>query len=179
VLGARVFTSRQGQALDVFYLQDVSGKPFGSDNPKVLQRIAAALEAADRGELPAREPPKTADFGRTAAFSITPTVMFDNEASEISTVVEASGRDRPGLMAALAGAIADEGLSILSAHIDSYGERAVDAFYVIDGDGAKFVDPKRGGSLKGKLMSALEEPELAAPARQRPNMQRARASVAR
>jgi len=63
--------------------------------------------------------------------------MLDNEASETSTVVEASGRDRPGLLAALARTIADAGLSILSAHIDGYGERAVDAFYVTGPDGRK------------------------------------------
>jgi UTP:GlnB (protein PII) uridylyltransferase len=56
--------------------------------------------------------------------------MLDNEASTEATVVEASGRDRPGLLHHLARAISEQGLSIISAHIDSYGERAVDAFYV-------------------------------------------------
>jgi len=179
VLGARVFTSRQGQALDVFYVQDVTGKPFGADNPKALTKLAASLEVAARGASPAGEIRKVADFGRTAAFAITPTVMLDNDASEVSTVVEASGRDRPGLMAALASAIADEGLSILSAHIDSYGERAVDAFYVTDAAGGKFTDSKRAAALKANLMAALEEVDGGPPARRGPSMQRARASVAR
>ena len=30
VVGARVFTSRTGQALDVFYVQDVTGQPLAS-----------------------------------------------------------------------------------------------------------------------------------------------------
>lgn len=179
VVGARVFTSRQGQALDVFYVQDGAGSAFGADNPKALTRLAEALEAAGRGEPSKAEARRVTDFGRAAAFSITPTVMLDNEASEVSTVVEASGRDRPGLLVALARNISDAGLSILSAHIDGYGERAVDAFYVTGPDGGKLEDPKRMAALKADLMAALEEAEASQPERRRATLQKARASVAR
>jgi [protein-PII] uridylyltransferase len=90
-------------------------------------------------------------------------------------VVEASGRDRPGLLAALAGAISDAGLSIHSAHIDGYGERAVDAFYVVDAEGQKIADSRRRNALKTSLMAAL----VAEAPSSRANLQRARASVAR
>ena len=92
-------------------------------------------------------------------------------------MVEASGRDRPGLLADLARTISDAGLSILSAHIDSYGERAVDAFYVTGPDGRKVVERTKRQSLKSALEAALaEEGE---PQGRRANLQRARASVAR
>ncbi|HYE46726.1 MAG TPA: [protein-PII] uridylyltransferase, partial [Caulobacter sp.] len=117
VVGARVFTSSGGQALDVFQVQDAAGAPYGADNPRVLRRLAEALEAAGRGEPVAPES-RRGDLGRAAAFSIVPTVMLDNEASSEATVVEASGRDRPGLLHSLARAISDAGLSIVSAHID-------------------------------------------------------------
>jgi [protein-PII] uridylyltransferase len=178
VLGARVFTSRSGQALDVFYVQDAVGQPYGEDNPRALARLVEALEAAARGEPLQQEPRRVADLGRAAAFSIEPAVMLDNDASETSTVVEASGRDRPGLLAALARIIADAGLSILSAHIDGYGERAVDAFYVVRPDGGKLTDTRKGNSLRAALLAALSEAESeAAPGRRA--VQRARASVAR
>jgi [protein-PII] uridylyltransferase len=176
VVGARVFTSRAGQALDVFNVQDVTGQPYGAENPRALQRLTGALEAAARGEPPVREPRRAADLGRAAAFAITPTVTLDNDASETSTVVEASGRDRPGLLAALARTLSDAGLSILSAHIDGYGERAVDAFYVVDQDGRKVADARKRNALKTALLAALVEAE---PADRRNNLQRARASVAR
>ncbi len=179
VVGARVFTSGQGEALDVFYVQDGAGTAYGADNPRTLARLAEALEAAGRGEPIKGEPRRVTDFGRAAAFSITPTVMLDNEASEVSTVVEASGRDRPGLLAALAHNISDAGLSILSAHIDGYGERAVDAFYVTEPDGGKLTDPKRMAALKADLMVSLNEVETAATPRSRANLQKARASVGR
>jgi [protein-PII] uridylyltransferase len=179
IMSARVYTSRDGQALDVFYVQDVEGKTYGADNPKALKRLVDGLEAAGRGQPSRIEARRAGDFGRAAAFSITPTVMLDNEASELSTVVEASGRDRPGLLVALARNIADAGLSILSAHIDGYGERAVDAFYVVDPAGAKVTDPKRMAALKASMMASLDEAEAAVGSRSRANLQKARASVAR
>ena len=178
VVGARVFTSRSGQALDVFYVQDVTGQPFGAVNANVLTRLAAGLAAAARGEPLKRETRRPADLGRAAAFSITPTVMLDNDASETSTVVEASGRDRPGLLAGLARTLSDAGLQITSAHIDGYGERAVDAFYVVDAAGAKVTDARKGNALKTALLAALNDEGETAPAR-RANLQKARASVAR
>jgi [protein-PII] uridylyltransferase len=177
VVGARVFTSNFGQALDVFYLQDAAGQPFGADNPRSLTRLVEILEAAARGEAVETEPRRAADFGRAAAFSIEPAVMLDNDASETSTVVEASGRDRPGLLAALARTLADAGLSILSAHIDGYGERAVDAFYVTGPGGGKLADGRKGNALKASLLAVLNDVEPQEG--RRANLQRARASVAR
>ena len=179
VVGARVFTSRQGQALDVFFVQDAAGQPFGHDNPRSLQRLAEVLVRSGRGEPVKAETKKLGDLGRTAAFAITPTVMLDNEASEASTVIEASGRDRPGLLAALAKPISDAGLLILSAHIDGYGERAVDAFYVVDSHGKKVVEPKAMSALKADLIAALEDDRDQSIVKPRANLQKARASVAR
>ena len=108
VVGARVFTSKSGQALDIFYLQDAAGQPYGADNARSLTRLVDSLEAAARGEPMLQEPRRPSDFGRAAAFSIEPAVMLDNDASETSTVLEASGRDRPGLLEALDGNPSDK-----------------------------------------------------------------------
>ncbi|HET6969642.1 MAG TPA: [protein-PII] uridylyltransferase [Phenylobacterium sp.] len=178
VVGARVFTSRGGQALDVFYVQDVTGQPFGAMDAGALSRLADTVAGAARGEPHGREARRSADLGRAAAFAITPAVMLDNDASETATVVEASGRDRPGLLAGLARTLSDAGLLITSAHIDGYGERAVDAFYVVDAGGAKLTDTRKGNALKAALLAALNDEPEGGPAR-RANLQRARASVAR
>jgi [protein-PII] uridylyltransferase len=178
VMGARVFTSHSGQALDVFYVQDVTGAPFGAADERVLPRLASALAAAARGEPVARER-RRQDLGRAAAFAITPAVMLDNDASETSTVVEASGRDRPGLLAGLARTLSDAGLQITSAHIDGYGERAVDAFYVVDAEGQKVTDGRKGNALKAALLATLSDSDAEASGGRRAHLQRARASVAR
>src|SRR5207237_7648135 len=119
--------------------------------------------AAGRGEPVAQERARPIDLGRAAAFSIAATVALDNDTAEDATVVEASGRDRPGLLAALARTLADAGLSIQSAHIDNYGERAVDAFYVTGPNGAKLSDARKGNALKTALLAALTETDAEAP----------------
>ena len=175
VVGARIFTSSRGEALDAFYVQDVTGQPFGRDSSRALPRLVEALEAAALGQPPELEARRGAQLGRAAAFAIAPTVAIDNDASPAATVIEVSGRDRPGLLAALARILAEAELSIQSAHIDNYGERAVDAFYVVTREG-KLNDAQRSAAVRARLIEALEDAETAAA---RPRVQRARASAAR
>jgi [protein-PII] uridylyltransferase len=175
VVGAKAYTSRSGRVLDVFFLQDPSGGPFACENPRVLDRLAGALESAARGETVSYENRKPMDLGRTAAFTIIPSVTIDNDASQDASVIEVSGRDRPGLLGALAVTLAEARLSIQSAHVDSYGERAVDAFYVCDAAGGKLTEPRKITALKQVLAEVLEDDPGQAPRR----LQRARASVAR
>jgi len=175
VVGARIFTSSRGEALDAFYVQDVSGAPFGRESPRTLGRLVEALENAALGRPPELEPRSIGDIGRGAAFSIAPAVTIDSDASADATVIEVSGRDRPGLLAALARILAEAELSIQSAHIDNYGERAVDAFYVVTRQG-KLTDPQRAAAVRARLLEALEDAESAAA---RPRVERARASAAR
>jgi [protein-PII] uridylyltransferase len=176
VVGARASTSRTGQALDVFHVQDATGAPLGLVRPERLNRVLGALRAAARGEGVKLETRKALDAGRAAAFTIAPVVVVDNDASMESTVVEASGRDRPGLLATLARAISRTGLSIQSAHIDNYGARAVDVFYVRGESGGK-LDEGESARLKSALTEVLSHPEQPSPAR--PRLQRARASAVR
>jgi [protein-PII] uridylyltransferase len=178
VVGSRAYTARTGQALDVFYVQDVAGDAFGQENPKELERLSASLAAVGRGEQPVIEARRPPDLSRTAAFAITPTVAVDNDASAEASVIEVSGRDRPGLLGALAHTMAEAGLSILSAHIDSYGERAVDAFYVSDASGKKLTGGKQIAALTQALTVVLDDDGGETPSA-RPRLQRARASIAR
>jgi [protein-PII] uridylyltransferase len=64
-----------------------------------------------------------------------------------------------------------------SAHIDGYGERAVDAFYVTGPKGQKVTDARKGNALKAALLAALNHVDQEEP--RRVHLQRARASVAR
>ena len=175
VAGARIHTSAAGEALDVFLLQDAEGRPFGSETPGALARLAAALESAARG---ARiEAPKARPLGsaRADAFKVRSGVVIDNAASDSATVVEVTGRDRPGLLEALARTFAAADLQVESAHVENYGERAVDAFYVTDSGGLKLADARLASALETELMRALRPPEPARPRRLPP----ARASAAR
>jgi [protein-PII] uridylyltransferase len=177
VVGARAYTAHSGQVLDVFFVQDAARAAYGHDNPRALERLIGALESTALGQPPVLESRRPADAGRTAAFTIAPTVAIDNDASDEASIVEVSGRDRPGLLGALARVLAEAGLSIQSAHIDNYGERAVDAFYVCGAEGGKLTDARKINALKQALTEVLDQDSVEIGASRR--LQRARASSAR
>lgn len=179
IVGARVYTSSTGVALDVFLIQDAAGMPFGQDNPKLLTRLSRALEKAARGEPPRVEASRREASGREAAFTLDPKVTIQDQASAAATVVEVSGRDRPGLLEALARALSGAGLSVQSAHIDSHGARAEDAFYVLDETGAKLIDPGRQAALREVLLDVLRDEPDAAPIVGKRQLPKAPASLAR
>jgi [protein-PII] uridylyltransferase len=162
VIGARVFTSTGGLALDVFYLQDASGAPFGRLDPIQLKGVCRAMESAAKGGAVAGEPLHARSL-RMSAFDVPATVAVDNEGTKAATIIEVSGRDRPGLLAELSRTLADAGLSIVSAHADNYGYRVVDAFYVLGADGQKLADPERIEALKKALAAVFAAPAKKAP----------------
>jgi [protein-PII] uridylyltransferase len=185
VVGARVATAPDGMALDVFELQDGGGAPYGQAEPRRLTRLTRALEAAARGGVAIASAPPAPPNPRRAAFDVRPTAMVDLEESPTAAVVEVSGADRPGLLADLARAFAIHGLSIRSAHIAGFGERAVDSFYVIDAAGHKPNPACRSGN-RPRLHRARRPPGVGAgsgqPARRlrgRPPPVRAGAGIAR
>ena len=67
-------------------------------------------------------------------------MLIDNNASDTFTVIEVNGRDRPGFLHVVTRALTRLNLQIASAHITTYGERAVDVFYVKDLFGLKVVN---------------------------------------
>jgi [protein-PII] uridylyltransferase len=65
-----------------------------------------------------------------------PRVALLPEASAAATVVEVRTHDEPALLYRLAGAIAECGVSIRSAVVETLGAEAVDVFYLVDSTGA-------------------------------------------
>ena len=158
IIDARIHTSSDGMALDNFLVQDLAGTPF--DDPHQLLRLEEAVLGAlgSPGPLTARLEEKPLQLTRAEAFTIRPAVFIDNQASTRYTVVEVNARDRPALLSALAEALFQSRLRVHSAHIATYGERAVDVFYLTDRDGAKLVSPTKLKALQSKLVRAADEP---------------------
>ena len=94
---------------------------------------------------------------RSRAFQVRPRVNFDNEASTTATVLEVEGLYRQGLLYDVTHAIFESGLSISTSMIATYGERAVDVFYVRDGFGHKVTHPERIAAVEQRLIKALSE----------------------
>jgi [protein-PII] uridylyltransferase len=173
VVGAQLYTSKLGMALDIFYVQDALGLPFGHDDERLLNLACQTLEGAALQGVKPVEAARKALTPRMAAFAMASTVTFDDEASDHATIVEVSCRDRAGLLADVASALSHAKLNIGSAHIDCYGERAVDSFYVTHAQG-KLSKPVKA-QLKKELLAILD-PNATSSGR---NLPKARASLAR
>jgi [protein-PII] uridylyltransferase len=154
IIDARIHTTRDGMALDNLLVLDGRGKPYSDRRlrGRLVKSVEAALTSSSPPPLPSGEPQR-----RSSAFEVAPSVAIADRASTRTTVVEINARDRPALLAALAAAIHDCGHVIHSAHIATYGERAVDVFYLTRVDGKK-LDAADGEQLRAALLEAAREP---------------------
>jgi [protein-PII] uridylyltransferase len=179
VVGATINTTRTGQVFDIFYIQDAAGQPYGLQDERQRHALVAYLREVATGEITVRRRQGGPLKQRDAAFRVSPAVTLSNEIAEHATVIEASGRDRPGLLADLADVLADENLALTSAQIDGYGERATDVFYVTH-QGGKLEDEAVIERVQEGLLAVFSENETAfdKKAAQR-GIARARASVLR
>jgi [protein-PII] uridylyltransferase len=136
-------------------VQDAQGGAF--DAPHRLARLAVLIEQALSGRLKLREEIRKLkrEPARLRAVTVPPRVVIDNHASNTHTVIEVNGRDRPGLLHDVTAAISDQGLQIASAHITTYGVRAVDVFYVKDVFGLKVENERKLAALRAALEAAL------------------------
>ncbi|APZ51942.1 [protein-PII] uridylyltransferase [Salipiger abyssi] len=156
VVDARTFTSKDGYATAAFWIQDADGSPYENARiPRLREMIGKTL----RGEIQPRE----AIFSRQKlkkrerAFTVPTSIAFDNEGSEIYTIIEVDTRDRPGLLYDLTRTLAESNVYIASAVIATYGEQVVDTFYVKDMFGLKFYTPSKQKTLEKRLRAAIAE----------------------
>ncbi|HEU0097657.1 MAG TPA: [protein-PII] uridylyltransferase [Allosphingosinicella sp.] len=162
IIDARIHTTQDGMAVDNFLVQDSTGGPFADRHQ--LRRLEENVLRAIEGQEPAmdRLEAKALPLLRAEAFAIQPAVFVDNQASSRYTVVEVNARDRAALLSGLAGALYESKAAIHSAHIATYGERAVDVFYLTDLAGEKIASPTRLRALQSNLLRAAGEKIAAA-----------------
>ncbi|MCL3881955.1 [protein-PII] uridylyltransferase [Marivita sp. GX14005] len=156
VVDARTFTSKDGYATAIFWIQDGDDSPYDSARiPRLRDMISKTLS----GDVVAREAIKPRDRlrKRERAFRVPTSITFDNEGSEIYTIIEVDTRDRPGLLYDLTRTLANANVYIASAVIATYGEQVVDTFYVKDMFGLKFHSVSKQRSLEAKLRAAIAE----------------------
>jgi [protein-PII] uridylyltransferase len=156
IIDARIHTTNDGMALDNFLVQDSAGGPY-ADRHQLKRLEETVLRAVQGAETPMdRLESKALPLTRAEAFTVHPDVFIDNNASSRYTVVEVNARDRAALLGGLARALYDMKAAVHSAHIATYGERAVDVFYLTDLGGQKIVAPARLKALRARLLKAAE-----------------------
>ncbi len=163
IADAKIFTMANGMALDVFSIQDTaSGGAF--EAPDKLARLSSLIDRSLTGRLKSGaelRKRRAAQPSRTRVFRVQPRVVIDNEASRTHTLVEVNGRDRPGLLHDITRALTDLSLQISSAKVQTYGERAVDVFYVKDVFGLKITHEGKLAQIRNGLLAAIVDPDCA------------------
>ncbi|MFU1682479.1 [protein-PII] uridylyltransferase [Phaeobacter piscinae] len=156
VVDARSYTTKDGYVTDAFWIQDSEGHPYEAER---LPRLREMIHKTLRGEVITGEALKSRDKikKRERAFNVPTHITFDNDGSEIYTIIEVDTRDRPGLLYDLARTLAGANIYIANAVIATYGEQVVDAFYVKDMFGLKYYSEAKQKSLEAKLRSAIAE----------------------
>ncbi|MFS8036510.1 [protein-PII] uridylyltransferase [Xanthobacter sp. AM11] len=156
IVDAHISTTTDGLALDTIAIR----RAFDRDDDELRRagRIQEAVEQALTGEvrLPEVMARKLAKGRRT--FTVEPEVTVNNSWSNRHTVVEVSGLDRPGLLFELTNTLSRLNLNIASAHVATFGERAVDVFYVTDLMGAKITGAARQSTIRRALVAVFEGP---------------------
>ncbi|ODT71774.1 MAG: [protein-PII] uridylyltransferase [Pelagibacterium sp. SCN 63-23] len=159
IIGAQIFSTRDGRAIDTFRLR----RSFTSDEDEKVRatRIIDSVKQLLQGKRQV-----LIDLGkesrhnkRLRPFALPAQVSVSNAISEKFTVIEVAGLDRIGLLYALTREISDLNLTIGSAHIGTYGEKAVDVFYVTDLTGQKIHVKARQKKIHDALMGVFERPE--------------------
>jgi [protein-PII] uridylyltransferase len=159
IIGAQIFSTRDGRAIDTFRLR----RSFTSDEDEKVRatRIIDTVKQLLQGKRTV-----LIDLGkqsrhnkRLKPFALPAQVSVSNAISEKFTVIEVSGLDRIGLLYALTREISDLSLTIGSAHIGTYGEKAVDVFYVTDLTGQKIHVKQRQRKIHDALLDVFERPD--------------------
>ncbi len=156
IVDAQVYTTTDGQALDSISISREF--PNSEDEERRAQKVGGLIEQALAGtlRLPEQVAQRTRKRPRFKAFSLETAVSVDNELSNQFTVIETSGLDRPGLLYDLTRTISDLNLNIASAHVSTFGERAVDVFYVTDLLGHKVINGAREAAIRRRLTTAFD-----------------------
>jgi [protein-PII] uridylyltransferase len=169
IVDAQIFTTTDGLALDTIFIS----RAFEQDEDELRRagRVAQSIEKALRGEMrlaDAVEARREQSRGVNKAFTLAPDLMMDNNLSNRYTVIEVSGLDRPGLLYEMTTALSDLNLNIGSAHIATFGEKAVDVFYVTDLTGAKIINPARQSAVRRRILDIFANTEPKATAKPAP-----------
>jgi len=165
IVDAQIYTTTDGMAFDTIAITRAFDRD--DDEARRADRIADAIEKALQGDLglPEMVAKRSAPKGRIRAFAVEPEVTINNQWSNRYTVVEVSGLDRPGLLYEMTTTLSKLNLNIASAHVATFGERAVDVFYVTDLMGAKISSPTRNAAVKRALIGVFALPQEGAAAR--------------
>jgi [protein-PII] uridylyltransferase len=150
ILDAKIHTTRSGYALDTFALNDPS-QP-ATTYRETLQMVETELTRL-LAEQPPLAPPVEGRIPRQLKhFPLTPEVQIFPDDKGTHYILEVVAGDRPGLLAKIAYTLAKANVNVVSAKINTLGDRAEDVFLI---DGARLHDEQALLRLETALYEQL------------------------
>jgi len=133
VLSAQAYSLSDGRVLDEFIITDDRNQPI-SEHHQIARLRQRLLDVLEGGQTTARQRRIKSDV---LMQSLPVRVRLLNEAAKRITAIEVVAADRLGLLADLSLSISDVGVNLLGANISTFGEKAVDVFFLTDAKGGK------------------------------------------
>lgn len=158
ILGANVYTTRSGLALEVYRVTTPPGGP--EEQRETWRGVETMLSAVLTGTRQVSELLRRRRLrGPELPSQRAQTVSITNDESDFYTIIDVSANDRLGLLYDLTSAITTEGLEIYISKATTVMDQVADTFYVKDNDRLKVTEPDRLARLQKALERALEPPQ--------------------
>ena len=155
IVGAQIVTTQDDIALDTILLQREF--EYEADeirrSKKILEnfkKLVTGKKSLDAIKVDQRRYKKWENV-----FSVEPEVLIDRDLSDDYIVIEVVGLDKPGLLFEITKVFLGLNLDISSAHVATFGEKAVDTFYISNTSAGSIKDDSFIEKIKSELMKKL------------------------
>lgn len=153
ILDARINSTTDGYTLDTFVVEESDGQDV-TDSERRREIGQALRSALAQSEIP----PVNRRIAQVRKHFRTPfQLYFTPDAQKSHTVMELVTDDRPGLLAAVGGVLAELGVNLKAAKIATIGERAEDVFFITDTQGRLIDDPSLLHNLRERVAEKLQQ----------------------
>ena len=155
IVDARIATSAADLTFNTFTVLESNGQPVGDKSSrieKIISTITRNLEQKEARQVQARRMPSM-----LKQFTHKTRVNVTQDEERGVTALEVISADRPGLLAVIAGVLADFNINLVSAKITTLGDRVEDTFYVTDEAGHRLVDQGHVERVQNAICMELDE----------------------
>ncbi len=158
IYDAKLFTDNDGFALDIFRIQNIHGQAITDKEhlARIQQRILQTIQEHKIDFSHEKHQTHGGLLATTkAVYTDIANVTVDNKGSNYATIIEVTAMNRNYLLYDIASTLYAFRVSVASAHINTYGETAVDVFYIKNRFGLKITDNNFLAKIKHHILTTI------------------------